>query len=84
MRAGVRAVQFVVDQAGCESCAARVRSALAGVVTVASISIDEADDTATVIARAPEAITVEALDELLAAASDGSGHTYRVVPGSLT
>lgn len=51
---------------------------------MASISIDEADDTATVIARAPEAITVEALDELLAAASDGSGHTYRVVPGSLT
>ena len=80
----MRDVEFVVAEAGCESCATRVRSAVATLVSVTSISIDEGDDTAKVTGRTASDVTAEALDELLAAASEGAGHRYHVVPGSLT
>jgi copper chaperone CopZ len=70
--------RFIVEQAGCETCAQRVRSALAPVVTVESVSIDESADTATVVAYADTPPSLEALDAALADASAGSGHTYRV------
>ena len=77
-------VEFLVAEAGCESCATRVRSAVASLVSVTSISIDESEDIAKVTGRASAVVTPEALDELLAVASEGAGHRYHVVPGSLT
>jgi len=73
-------VTFVVEQAGCESCATRVRAALEDVAAVASIEIDEAADAAVV--RLSGTASEDAVGEALAAASHGSGHAYRVRPGS--
>jgi hypothetical protein len=70
--------QFVVEQAGCETCAERVRSALESLLSVESISIDETTDTATVVAHAETPPSLEAIDAALAAVSAGSGHAYRV------
>ena len=69
---------FVVEEAGCERCAERVRSALEGLVAVESISIDESQDTATVVARADTAPSLDAIDAALAGVSAGAGHTYRL------
>ena len=76
-------VSFEVEHAGCASCAARVRGALAPLLEISALEIDEALDAAMVIARAAEEPPVETIDELLAAASEGAGHAYRVRPGSL-
>jgi hypothetical protein len=70
--------RFVVEQAGCETCAERVKSALAPMLAVESVSIDETADTATVVARADTPLSLDAIDAALADASAGSGHTYRV------
>ena len=70
--------QFVVEEAGCETCAERVRSAFESLVTVETISIDETADTATVVAHAETPPSLDAIDAALAGASAGSGHTYRV------
>jgi hypothetical protein len=75
-------VSFEVEQAGCASCATRVRGALAPLLEISALEIDESRDAAVVTARAAEEPPVEAIDELLAAASEGAGHTYRVSPGS--
>ena len=75
-------VSFDVEQAGCESCAARVRGALAPLLEISALEIDESRDSAVVTARAAEEPPVETIDELLAAASEGAGHAYRVRPGS--
>ena len=76
-------VSFEVEQAGCASCAARVRDALAPLLEISGLEIDESLDAAVVTAQAVEEPSVESIDELLAAASEGAGHTYRVRPGSL-
>ena len=76
-------VSFEVEQAGCASCAARVRAALAPLLEISGLEIDESLDAAMVTAQAVEEPAVEAIDELLAAASEGAGHAYRVRPGSL-
>ena len=73
---------FEVEQAGCESCAALVRDALEELVPVAELSIDEAADLATVRLAPGAAASVEEVDRLLVGASEGTGHTYRVRPGS--
>lgn len=73
-------VTFVVEQAGCESCAARVRNALTPLADVRTIEIDEQADAATV--NAAGGLTEEQANEVLAGASVGSGHLYRVRPGS--
>jgi hypothetical protein len=75
-------VHFEVERAGCESCAARVRAALAPVLEIDTLEIDEARDVAAVSGRATGDATVEAVDQLLARASVGAGHTYTVRPGS--
>jgi cation transport ATPase len=80
----VRELRFDVEQAGCESCAELVRSALEPLLDVREVSIDARTDLATVVAEASHVVTVDAVDEALAAVSEGSGHHYRVVPGSLT
>ena len=76
-------VSFEVEQASCASCAARVRDALAPLLEISALEIDESLDAALVRARAVEEPPVERIDELLAAASEGAGHAYRVRPGSL-
>lgn len=75
-------LSFVVEQAGCESCAARIRSALAPLLRLEDVVIDEAADTAKVTATSQDAISLEAVNAALASASAGSGHTYRVAPDS--
>ena len=77
------AIRFEVEQAGCESCAARVRNALAPLLEISALEIDEPRDAAVVVARADRELRIEAIDALLAAASEGAGHAYRVRPGSL-
>ena len=69
-------VVFEVEQAGCESCAARVRAALEPLGEVGEIAIDAGADSATV--RAADALTEDAVNAALEAASHGSGHVYRV------
>lgn len=76
------AIVFEVEQAGCASCAALVRDVLEEVVPVDEITIDEAGDRATV-RLAPGGSLVESdAARLLQKASEGTGHTYAVVPGS--
>ncbi len=73
-------LSFVVEEAGCESCAALVREALEPLGAVESIEVDEAADTSKVNLAAE---TTEAdVNAALADASAGVGHTYRVQPGS--
>jgi copper chaperone CopZ len=74
-------VTFDVEQAGCESCAARVRGALEPLAVVGDISIDAAADAATVRATGDE-LAEDLVNRALAEASHGSGHLYRVRPGS--
>ena len=75
-------VSFEVEQAGCDSCAARVRGALAPLLEISALELDETRDAALVTARAAVEPRVETIDELLAAASEGAGHAYRVRPES--
>jgi len=72
---------FVIEQAGCKSCAARVRAALANVVHVEGIEIDEGADTAFVRVSGDE-VSERHVEAAIDAASEGSGHTYRIRAGS--
>jgi len=76
------AIVFEVEQAGCESCAALVRDALEELAPVAEVTIDEVEDRATVRIAAGAAVAEADADRALVAASEGTGHAYRVVPGS--
>jgi copper chaperone CopZ len=78
----VNDVRFVVEEAGCESCAARVRTALAPVATVEAVDVDAAADEAVVRLRSATGLSQEAVTSALAKASEGAGHAYRVKPGS--
>jgi copper chaperone CopZ len=71
---------FVVDEAGCESCAALVREALERLGTVESVEIDEAADVSRVVLTG--AVSEEQVGAALAGASAGGGHAYRVRAGS--
>ena len=75
-------VSFDVEQAGCQSCAARVRAALTSLGVVEAVEIDESADMASVVlvTQSGEADQV-VVDGALAEAS-GAGHLYRVRPGS--
>ena len=73
---------FEVEQAGCESCASRVRDALEPLVAVAGIEIDEAADAATVTLEHGAETSEDVVNRALLEASHGSGHAYRVKPGS--
>jgi copper chaperone CopZ len=72
---------FVVEQAGCASCAARVRLALADVVRVDGIEIDDDADTAFVRVSGDD-VSKRRVEAAIDAASEGSGHTYRIRAGS--
>lgn len=75
------AISFVVDQAGCSSCAERVRNALADVATVYEVEIDEAADAA-LVSLCASSVSEESVNDALRKASVGAGHQYRVRPGS--
>ena len=77
-------ITFVVEQAGCGSCAARVREALEPLGAIDAIEIDEQADSAAVQLDADGAIAEHEVEGALASASLGSGHEYRVKPGSWT
>ena len=80
------AVEIVVENAGCSSCGAVIRDALASFGEIEALTIDEAADTATIrlSGSSTTAITAVDLDRALAAAGDRSGHAYRVRRGSFT
>lgn len=73
---------FQVEQAGCASCAELIRETLEELVPVADVAIDEDADLATVRLAPGAAPTVDAVERLLAEAAQGTGHEYRVRPGS--
>ena len=75
-------VSFDVEQAGCESCGALVWEALSPVLAIETLEIDQERDVARVTARLNDGSSVEAVDRLLAAAAEETGHAYRVGPGS--
>lgn len=75
-------IRFVVEDAGCDSCAARVRGAIEPIATVAGTEVDH-DAELTTIQLAPGAtVSEQDVEQALAAASEGTPHTYRVRPGS--
>lgn len=71
---------FIVEEAGCESCAALVREALEPLGAVESVEIDEAADVSTV--RLSTSATEDDVNRALADVSAGAGHAYRIRPGS--
>jgi copper chaperone CopZ len=73
-------ISFVVEEAGCESCAELVRKALDPLGTVESIEVDGAADASRI--RLSGAPSEEQVGAALAEASTGVGHAYRVQPGS--
>lgn len=75
-------ISFVVEEAGCDSCAALVRDALEPLGAVASVEIDEAADVAAVTLSAVRPLGEAEVGAALAEASAGTGHAYRVRPGS--
>jgi copper chaperone CopZ len=75
-------VVFEVEQAGCPSCAARVRGALAPLGAVGEIDIDEEADEATVRLTVERQVGEDEVNRALLEVSHGSGHGYRVKPGS--
>ena len=75
-------VEFVVEQAGCTSCAKLVRDVLSELGAVDAVEVDESADLASVRLVTEGAVSSEQLDALLADASV-PGHAYRVLPGSL-
>lgn len=75
-------LRFEVEQAGCSACAEHIKGALASLATVDEITIDEESDTATVSLSTRLPIDQSAVDAVLADASTGSGHDYRIKAGS--
>jgi hypothetical protein len=76
------AVEFVVEQAGCASCAELIRDALGQIGTVQRVEVDETADTAAVRLEIAGDTSKGDVDRLLGAVAEESGHAYRVQPGS--
>jgi copper chaperone CopZ len=75
-------VEFVVEEAGCSSCADRVRRALEAIGTVEAIEVDEGADSAGIRLRSLAQLSEATVRRVLQEASSGSGHEYRVQTGS--
>jgi hypothetical protein len=78
----VNGIQFIVEQAGCASCAAIVREALTPIAEVHEINVDETADCAAVRVGFSPDLSQEAVGRALLNASTAAGHEYRVKPGS--
>lgn len=74
-------VEFIVEGAGCPSCAKLVGNVVAELGALREVSIDEKADVAHVRAEIPDTVGSKQLDAALGGAS-GVGHAYRVRPGS--
>ena len=72
---------FVVEQAGCTSCAGRIGKALEDTATAHEIELDEAADVA-IVRLLSSSATEGAVHEVLRKASEGAGHRYRIQPVS--
>lgn len=77
-------VAFTVENAGCPSCAARIREALGELGAVELVTVDQTRDATDVRLAGGSTIARDVVDNILAEASSGSGHAYRVAPGSWT
>lgn len=75
-------IEFVVEQAGCSSCAALVEEALAPLAEVRAIKVDEEADSAAVRLVSSTELSEIVVDRALAEVSAGADHSYRVKPGS--
>lgn len=75
-------VRFVIEQAGCPSCASLIRDALETISDVEAIDIDEGADLAKVRLGQASDPSEQTVADVLEAVSRGSGHAYRVQPGS--
>ncbi len=75
-------IRFIVEQAGCASCAALVNEALAPIADVREIDVDETADCASVCVAFATDLTQDAVSQALLNASTAAGHEYRVKPGS--
>jgi copper chaperone CopZ len=73
---------FEVEQANCSSCAARVRGALAPLARVDSVEVEHGAETAQVRVTPENELREDVVNRALAEASAGTGHVYRVKPGS--
>jgi hypothetical protein len=78
----VTRIRFVVEEAGCSSCARRIREALSSIATVDEVVVDESADVATVSLVAGSDVSEQAVRRVLAEASQGAGHQYRLLAGS--
>ena len=67
-------VEFVVDQAGCASCAELVREVLSELGAVEAVEVDDSADLASVRLVADGAVSSEQLDALLAAGTEMTRH----------
>lgn len=75
-------VRFVIEQAGCSSCASLIRDALGTIADVEAIDIDEDADLAMVRLGQSSNASEQTVADVLEAVSRGSGHAYRVQSGS--
>lgn len=75
-------IEFVVEEAGCTSCAELIRETLGEIGLVAQIEVDEVADFSLVRFAPPGLLSADDVDRMLALASGGSGHGYRIKPGS--
>lgn len=75
-------VTFVVEEAGCDSCASRVRSSLEPLGEVQTIDVDHEADSSTVTVLPVAQLSEQSVNGALRDASAGTSHTYRVKPGS--
>ena len=74
---------FDVEQAGCPSCAARIRAVLDPLARLDEITIDEEADLAKIrCSPLSDEVSEEEINRALADASQGAGHAYRVRPRS--
>jgi len=78
----VNEIHFIVDQAGCTSCAELLNKALAPIAEVRGIDVDEGADRAAVRVTFSPDLSQEAVSGALLNASTAAGHDYRVQPGS--
>ena len=75
-------VRFVIEQAGCPSCASLIRDALDTITDVEAIDIDGDADLAIVRLGQSSHASEQTVADVLEAVSRESGHAYRVQPGS--
>jgi copper chaperone CopZ len=75
-------IRFEVEDAGCDSCAARVKGAIEPLAAVERTDVDHDTELTTVQLAPGAAVSEEDVARVLAEASEGTPHTYRVRPGS--